>query len=162
MTKIIFNSFSILFVASLITLLFSCKKDKKNDSGNEVETNISSKGETESHNNGQNCMNCHVSGGQGKGIFVVAGSVYDSLQTSNRINGTITLYSAANGSGSSVATIYVDGNGNFFTTETVDFVNGLYPSIKSSNGDVHYMPTSVSNGRCNSCHGVNARKIWVK
>lgn len=155
---------SIVAFVCVATFIFSCKKDKEkeDDPIPETTTNISSIGATESHNNGQNCINCHISGGQGKGIFIVAGSVFDSLQTTNRINGTVTLYSGINGTGSSVATLYVDGKGNFYTTENINFSNGLFPIVKASNGDIRYMPSSVSTGQCNSCHGVNVRKIWVK
>jgi len=147
-------TYKALLLIIVVLLIQSCSRDKA--------TNISAYNDTESHNMGQNCMNCHKPGGKGKGAFQAAGNVYDSLQTTIRTNGTVKLYTGSNGSGSVKATIQVDGNGNFFTTETIDFTGGLYPCITGSNGDVHYMPYSISMGQCNSCHGVNTNKIWLK
>jgi hypothetical protein len=52
----------ILFISLMILFISSCKK-------NENETKISSNGDSESHNMGQNCMSCHVSGEKGEGWF---------------------------------------------------------------------------------------------
>lgn len=138
----------------ILLITQSCQKNN--------ETNISSYNGDESHNMGQNCMHCHNTNGKGRGIFMAAGTVYDSLMTSIRKNGTIRLYSGPNQTGTLRATIEVDGKGNFYTTENIDFAGGVYPTITGNSGDVHYMTSSIPMGQCNSCHGVTTNKIYVR
>ena len=143
-----------IMVISTMVVLQSCKKD-------ENETKISSYNDTESHNIGQNCMNCHYSGGSGEGWFTLAGTVYDSLKTSPYPNTTIKLYSGPNETGNFLGTIEVDGLGNFYTTNQIEFGNGLYPSA-SGNTTTKRMVTPVISGQCNSCHGQSVDRIWTK
>lgn len=147
------NTFKILIISTLGLWITSCEKK-------ENETKISKYNETESHNQGQNCMACHVSGGKGEGYFNVAGTVYDSTLTAYNPNTTVYLYSQQNGQGDLRYTIQVDGLGNFYTTEVIDFGNGLYPVIKSNSGE-RYMSSPISTGACNSCHGYSTSKLWV-
>ena len=101
-----FFSFALL----LVLLTDSCKKE----GGVCGATNISATNGTASHNNGQNCMNCHKDGGSGEGgCFLIAGSVYDSTETVANPNGTVKLFSGLNGTGTLKATLHVDGKGNF-------------------------------------------------
>ncbi len=134
-------------------IISSCKKS------NNV-TNISSTGASESHNMGRNCMTCHKSGGEGKGWFNVAGTVYNSTFNNTYPNGTVYLYTGPNGTGTLKYTIQVDAKGNFYTTESIDFSGGLYPAVKG-NGATQYMNSSISMGQCNSCHGVSQNKIFA-
>ena len=150
----------LMILTMMISTLFlfeSCEKEE--NEGNE--TMISSYNETESHNMGQDCMSCHVQGGDGEGWFVVAGTVYDSLKTSTYPNSTIKLYSGPNGTGNLVTTIEVDGLGNFYTTNSIDFGNGLYTSASGNTTTMH-MNTSITTGNCNSCHGESIDRIWTK
>ena len=143
------------FVAVMLVAQ-SCEK------GEENETKISRNNETESHNNGQNCMSCHKSGGPGEGHFKLAGSVYDSLLVSPKPNGFIKLYTGPNGSGTLKYTVEVDGNGNFYTTEAIDFGgSGLYPSIVGASGQQRFMGSATITGACNNCHNNTEDKIWV-
>ena len=135
-------------------LIISCKK-------NEKATNISSYNETESHNMGQNCMNCHKSGGDGEGIFQAAGTVYDSTLSVTLPNTTVYLYTEQGGNGTLKHTVEVDGLGNFYTTESIDFGDGLYPTIKGATISKH-MSSPITSGQCNSCHGVSTSKLWTK
>ena len=144
-----------LLTASFSVAIISCKKNDK-------QTNISKAGETLSHNMGTNCMDCHKSGGSGKGAFQVAGTAYDSLKIAAFSNVTVRLYSQSNGGGQLVATVYGDANGNFFTTETVDFSADLYPAVEGTSGKIKYMLSSANTGTCNSCHGNSIAKIWTK
>ncbi len=112
------------FVLLGLLVINSCRKE----SGDSKETKISSAGSNNSHNMGQNCMTCHKSGGQGEGVFTIAGTVYDSLKTSTLATSTIKLYTQPNGTGTLKYTIQVDGKGNFYTTENIDFGAGLYPA----------------------------------
>lgn len=151
---IILASFGALF-----TLTSSCTKENENDSSGE--SNISAAGGTKSHNSGQNCMNCHKSGGSGEGSFNVAGTVYNSLLTATYPNAILKLYTQANGGGTLRAAINGDAKGNFFTTAGVDFSGGLYPAITGTSGNVKYMSEPISNGACASCHGSSTAKLWV-
>ncbi len=136
------------------TIISSCKKE-------ENETKISSHNSDESHNAGQNCMNCHRSGGEGEGNFTVAGTIYDSTGTSVNPNGTVKIYSHPNGNGNVLATIEVDAKGNFYTTESIDLSSGTYPSITGASGSTRDMPDITTSGACNSCHGVSQARIWI-
>lgn len=148
-----------IFITTLIALAFtvisSCEKENKN------ETKISSYNDLESHNMGQNCMSCHKQGGAGEGWFTAAGTVYDSLKLNTYPNATVKLYTEPNGNGSLKQTIQVDGKGNFYTTNNIDFGSGLFPVVEG-NTTTKYMNSSISMGQCNSCHGVTREKIWIK
>ncbi len=141
-------SFSVLITPS-------CEKEGKN------EKKISMHGGDESHNMGQNCMECHKSGGDGEGWFNVAGTVYDSTLLSTLANTTIKLYTEADGGGQLKYTIEGDKKGNYYTTEDVNFGDGLFPSVQGPTG-TKYMSTSVKTGECYSCHGVTTDKLWAK
>jgi hypothetical protein len=138
----------------LICVLISCKKNKGT-----IE-NISSHHANESHNMGENCMSCHKSGGSGKGEFQVAGTIYNQEMSAVNPNTTVYLRSEPNGGGEVLYTIEVDNKGNFFTTNTINFGSGLYPSVKGATNSKH-MGQSITNGACNSCHH-NLARIWTE
>ena len=150
------NYLIIIIIASLyasLTLL-SCEGE-----GNERK--VSAYGQTKSHYTGDDCMTCHQSGGEGEGWFTAAGTVYkDTLGTNVFPDVTIKLFAGENGSGGEVGVIEVDGLGNFYTTENINFTDGVFPAVVSDNG-MKYMSTSVNTGRCNSCHGVSTKKLWI-
>jgi hypothetical protein len=146
----------IAFIAIAFLSLQSCKKNDDNGCGN---TNISASGGTKSHNAGVNCMNCHYDGGGGDGCFTVAGTVYNSSETSIYPDATIKLYTQPEGAGQLVATIYGDAYGNFFTTDGVDFTGGLYPVMSGTNGEYEGMYQGITTGACNSCHGISTGKL---
>lgn len=154
------NAIMLMFaVGGLFVTVVSCDDSRRK--GNCDEDKVSAANDDDSHNNGQNCMSCHVSGGKGEGCFNAAGSVYDSLQQNPHTGGYITLYTGPNGTGTIAAKIPVDKNGNFYTTNQINFGTGLYPAATSANGKTKYMGTSIPSGQCNSCHGVSTGKIWV-
>jgi hypothetical protein len=148
---------SLIVFLSLLATSQSCRKESENTG----ETNNSSHNSSKSHNMGQNCMNCHKQGGSGEGWFNIAGSVYDSLKISTYPNATVNLYTGPNGTGSLKYTINADALGNFYTTGSIDFSGGLYPSVQGA-GSTKYMSSVITTGQCNSCHGVTNDKIWVK
>jgi hypothetical protein len=152
-----FYFFSAVLLLSFFLLQTACHREGKSVTMNSINNSSAS------HNNGQNCMNCHKSGGQGggEGWFVVAGSVFMPDKISLNANGNILLYSGANGSGTLVATIQVDGKGNFYTTDAIDFGNGLYPAIQGATGSLQYMGQVTRTGACNGCHGVSTDRLWV-
>lgn len=113
-----------------------------------------------SHNAGQDCLSCHKSGGTGasKGIFTVAGTVYNNnggAQTS----ATVAIYTA--GTNNVQATLATDGLGNFWTTQTIaalvpaagqTLVQGVKAVVQPMGGGSRAMLGVITNGSCNSCH----------
>jgi len=150
------NKISIAFGVLLASIIIiSCEKEGSN------ETKISSSGSTESLNMGQNCMDCHKSGGKGEGRFKLAGTLYDSSLNLTLANGFIELYSQPNGNGNLIIRIAVDGLGNFYTTDNVDLGSGVYPVAISASGKRKYMQSSTNTGACSSCHGNSQTKMWA-
>lgn len=141
-----------------ILIMHGCKKEEEGCGA----TNISAHGKTDSHNAGKNCMSCHVDGGDGKGCFNVAGTVFNQSGSSTAANGTVRLYTGENGTGDLRATIEVDARGNFHTTAGVDFSGGLYPVVANASGTTKHMSDAISNGACNSCHGASTDRITVQ
>lgn len=150
-----------IIIISIGIFIVSCNKDEVSTNNEQGETKISNYNSFESHNTGQNCMGCHKSGGSGEGWFNVASTVYDSLQQTPYANGTVKLFSQANGGGVLKYTIKVDGNGNFYTTQNIDFGTGLFPVVETIN-ETKYMSTAITTGNCTSCHGNITGKIWSK
>ena len=136
-------------------MLTSCEKEGEGEN----ETVISSNGNSESHNMGENCMSCHQKGGEGEGWFTVAGTIYNELNNATVPNGLVELYTGPNGTGTLAYTLEVDGRGNFYSTEKVNFGGGLYPATVGTQSK-RYMSDAVTNGQCSSCHGVSTDKIW--
>lgn len=150
------NTYLLFAFITIGTLLStnSCNKDK-----NCHEYNVSSSTKT-SHNGGQECISCHTNSGKGEGCFNIAGTVY--RENGAPVNqGNIKLYTLPNGQGTLKAKVNIDQSGNFYTTESVD-VQGLYPVVYGENGMVQYMSSPITNGACNSCHGVSTTKIFIK
>jgi cytochrome c553 len=147
----------VLGIACIVASLIATQSCKKNNSS---ETNISATGGNKSHNMGQNCMNCHKSGGQGEGWFNLAGTVYTSSMSSTFSNAIVKLYTGPNATGTLKYTINGDAKGNFYTTETIDFGAGLYPVVQGTNS-TNKMSSAIITGQCNSCHGVSTDKIWT-
>ncbi len=146
--------FVIVFVL-IVNLLQSCEKE------NRIETMISTFNSDESHKNGQNCMSCHFTDGPGEGWFTVAGSVYDSTLNAAYPGVLVKLFTGPNSTGTLIATIETDALGNFYTTEDVNLIEGLYPSVIGEFESAQ-MAGAITSGECNLCHGVSTGKIWAK
>jgi len=142
----------ILTIALSISF-YSCEKEAASSSKN---------ADTKSNGMKDDCSTCHVSGGSGTegGIFTVGGTVWNLALTAVNPNGVVKLYSAANGGGNLVATIEVDGVGNFYTNDKIDFTAGLYPSVTGTSGTTEYMNSTTTTGSCNSCH-TGASRITI-
>jgi len=112
-------------------------------------------------------MDCHQKGAT-QGGFSVAGSIYHFDAVTRYPNGTVYLYSQPKDSlgnindSSKVATIDVDGVGNFYTTHPIDLYQGLYAIVVSPNNDTASMQGPITNGSCNSCHGNSTVNIIVR
>jgi len=134
----------------------SCEKE-----GGENETKISAYHSDDSHNSGKNCMECHISGGSGEGWFTVAGTVYENDKQTPYPNATVRLYSGPGGTGNLKGTIEVDQKGNFYTTESIDFTDGLYATVEGASG-TRAMSMVLDDGACNRCHGSSTDRLWVQ
>jgi hypothetical protein len=137
----------------------TCANDSTTTNGITV---ISSYGAMISHNEGQNCMTCHVSGGTSNAWFVVAGTVYDSTKVNPYPNATVRLYTQPDGQGTLIAEIDADGKGNFYTTTQIDFSQGLYPTVRGINSEYQSMNQFLPNGTCNYCHGTIQPHIYLQ
>jgi cytochrome c553 len=123
--------------------------------------NISHHGGTESHRAGENCISCHREGGDGTGWFTIAGTVYYKGGESVHPNTTVRLFMEPGGMGETVRIVEVDDNGNFFTTEPLDFEPGLYPALYSDSSS-EKKALVTTEGACSSCHGVNVDRLFVE
>ena len=148
----IMKNFSIFFITFILfsfsLFINSCKKNK--DKNCKI-YNVSSSSKS-SHNNGQNCIECHTYGGKGEGCFNVAGSMYNSIDKTPMKSGYINLHTEANGKGTLKAKINVDQSGNFYSSDIGD-VSGLFVSITGTKGEVRFMSQPLTTGACTSCHG---------
>jgi hypothetical protein len=140
----------------MLLVLFSCEKEESGEQKDLTSTSLSS----ESHNNGQDCISCHKSGGRGDGWFNMAGSVYNSTQTVPYITATVELRTSQSGGGTLVKSVEVDQNGNFYTTDSINFGSGLYVSVVGG-VNTKYMSSTITNGACNSCHN-SSNRIWAE
>ena len=139
----------------LMMIIQSCEKEGGNS------TKISQAG-GRSHNAGRNCMNCHASGGEGNGWFNAAGTVYTPDSSSTYTNPVVQLYTQPDSLGNQtlVATINGDASGNFYTTASINFGSGLYPVVVGAHS-TRYMAATITQGACNSCHGVTTARLFV-
>jgi hypothetical protein len=146
----------------ILSLVISCDSitGENDDDDDDFELMSSTHSSMESHNAGQNCMNCHNSGGNGEGIFEIAGTVYEEGTSDVFPNVNIEFYSELNGGGNLLKTLEVDGRGNFYTTDIFDFNSGIYPLVTDGINQNH-MTQIANSGSCNSCHGNSVSNIFL-
>lgn len=150
-----------LLILAITTFMIGCGEkpvDIVND--NNVLNSSQTNGKL-SHHSGENCAGCHKEGGTGKGWFTISGTIYDSIQSKPYPNCEIRLYSGINESGDLIRIIYGDSLGNFFTTENVQFGNGLYPVVYGK-WSIAKMGSQITLGNCNSCHGITTNRIKLR
>ena len=143
--------YRILFSVFLIAIGLSFVECKKWTQKN-TDTQISTHGDNEGHKKGQNCMNCHYTEGNGDGAFSIGGSIYGNV-------GDGMLYLYTDWTSPAIDSVEIDADGNVYTTEPVDFSNGLHVALRSGSGTLRYMNEKITNGQCNLCHGVTEEKI---
>ncbi len=143
--------FTLLFLLLTSALIFiRCQKFIPPEN----ESMTSQAGDGESHNAGQNCMNCHYSEGQGEGWFTVAGTVQG-----NFTGALVHIY--ADSTQSPVKTIEIDALGNFYTTDPIDISAGIFAAIELPDGSLKKMPDQLFTGQCNLCHGVTTGALGL-
>lgn len=142
-----------IFTATILSTVFlSCERD---GSGKCEETNISTATRA-SHNAGETCTKCHTQGEEGNGCFTLAGTAFKKDKSSPLTDAVMVLFNRDENDWSKITgevkRIPIDKSGNFYTTESVNFV-GTYPAIITNNGDTISMGSKLtSSGSCNSCH----------
>ncbi len=139
-------------LAILSTVLFSCERE---GSGKCEETNISTATRA-SHNAGETCTKCHTTGEDGNGCFTIAGTAYKKDKSTPLTDAVMVLFNRDANDWTKITgeveRLPIDKSGNFYTTESVDFV-GKYPAIITKNGDTISMVGKLSSSAsCNSCH----------
>ena len=122
----------------------ACERFQRPDN----EQSASTWGDDESHYFGNNCMDCHYTEGRGEGWFTVAGSASGSNH-----GATVEITSGPQGTGDLIRSVEIDALGNFYTTQSTDFKEGVYVGLRSPNGNIEYMDGYILNGQCNLCHG---------
>ncbi|MEM7162294.1 MAG: hypothetical protein AAF487_07610 [Bacteroidota bacterium] len=141
-----------LALALVFLFVVACEKFSRPDVGPE----ISGHNKSESHNKGLNCMTCHYSEGQAvEGIYSLAGSAFGNTQ-----NADVELYASSSAS-EPFHIIEIDQFGNFYTTEPIEFGDGLFVAVRAENGDISFMQDPIMNGQCNLCHGTNVEERIV-
>lgn len=134
----------VFVIGSVLLSIVACEKFSPPKNVTEISTHESD----DSHEKGNNCMSCHSSAGYGDGFFTVAGSVYG-----NTSNANVEIFENTNGD--PILTVAVDQQGNLYTTEAIDFGDGLYVAVVSAGGDREWMEDKLYNGQCNLCHGTS-------
>ena len=152
MNKILQSSFVIF-----VFIAFDCDLNK--DTSNIIMSNY---GSMDSHNVGEDCMQCHKSDGEAGLEFSIAGSVYDSSLNRPYPNVLITLLSDIDINDIPEEVIEVDGKGNFYSNMPINWQNGLLASV-SNNNQIRNMIGINSDGSCNSCHnGIDLPHINIE
>lgn len=144
----------ILTLSILSILISSCQRS---GTGKCTETNLSTPARA-SHNRGRDCSKCHTYGRDGRGCFTIAGSAFESDTVTPMQNAVMVLFSKdslGNITGSSKP-IPLDKCGNFYTTQSISFLN-KYPAIIRGR-DTSIMLEPLTTGACNSCHSPNDSK----
>ncbi|HEV7779650.1 MAG TPA: hypothetical protein VGO58_00210 [Chitinophagaceae bacterium] len=144
----------IVLVASATLFLLACGKNY----------NTSKHGGNKSHLSGALCITCHAPGGKAKETFTVSGTVYDESRLKVQQRSVVKLYTRAKARGKLIATLYTDDLGNFYTTQKIDFTQGLYPTLSGTPGarkSTRHMSKGITSGDCNSCHGMFTGNLGI-
>ena len=131
------------------------------DVNNTTDIIISTHGSTESHREGEGCMECHINEGDAELWFSIAGTVYDTNLNIPYPNTIVNIFSDIDINDIPIEVLEVDGKGNFYSNIPIDWQNGLFASV-SSNNEIKNMNGIIFNGSCNSCHGVMIPYINVE
>lgn len=146
-----------LFILSLLPiLLFNCDIGKNNS-----DIIRSVYGSTDSHNAGEDCIECHDKNGDTNIEFSIAGTIYRTNTDQAYPNVLLNLYNSVDIEDIPIETIEVDGKGNFYSNIPIDWQIGYYASI-TSDYQMRMMNGIVYNGSCNFCHGVNVALINIE
>jgi hypothetical protein len=130
----------------------------------EIQQNgMESTADGDSHNAGRNCMSCHhEAGNEAYGLWwYIAGTAFKDDHHVANSGGTVELWTQPNRNGEHLYTLKIDRSGNFYTQKIINFKRGFYPVLISPNGDIKAMTTQITEGACNSCHGITENVIEI-
>lgn len=116
-----------------------------------------------SHNAGNNCMACHhdAKNEASEKWWYVAGTTFDQNSSPASAAGVIELWTQPNRTGELIHSLTIDAAGNFYSQKIIDFKGGFYPVAVSNGGKVSAMTSKITEGACNSCHGVTEAVIKI-
>jgi hypothetical protein len=169
---------SYIFFTTALTMCFAAACGKEQDKSSSVAacvigedcyvrdkaaldvSNVSAPGGTKSHNVGQNCLGCHQDKGPGKGLFVIAGSLYKSSDTPWVDGATVKLFSDKART-QLVTSVNADALGNFYSTDKITVpAAGLFVSIFDLNDQkLQDMGSPKISFACNICHAGSAKLV---
>jgi hypothetical protein len=141
-----------VLAAGVVLVLSACGGGSSSPTSGSGGTGGGSSPQGSSHNFGRNCLQCHG--------FSAAGSVAKASGAGNT-GTTVRLTTAPNGGGSVIATLRTDGTGNFYTSQSISYANGLYAEMTGAGGTTVAMKAAITNGGCNSCHGVSTTRLTI-
>lgn len=121
-------------------------------------------GENKSHYQGGRCVTCHTPGSNAKNLITVGGTVYDEVRAQPQKKALVKLYTEPKAQGKLIATLQTDEQGNFYSTQRIDFSKGLFPTLLGTPGvkdDIKHMSRRVFTGDCNGCHGLFEESLGI-
>ena len=148
----------ILKILTLVISIFAYNCDLNNTTSEII---ASVYGSMDSHKAGENCMECHKSGGDAGIAFSIAGTVYDTNLNIVFPNTIVNLIADIDINDVPVEIIEVDGKGNFYSNTPIDWQNGLFTTVSSGN-QIRIMNGIIFQGSCNNCHGVSIPHINIE
>jgi hypothetical protein len=100
-------------------------------------------------NTGKGCVSCHGSGQSPK--MTAAGTLYSSASGGAAVSGATVTITDSKGTKIKMIT---GNSGNFYTSSAISFPATVEVSKCP---DTATMPTTITNGDCNSCHNSSMR-----
>ena len=147
---------TLAFIMTFILIFQTgCKKENE---GSGTSTHYS----TSSGGMSGNCQQCHTPGNGEAAAWTVAGTVFNQDLSTPSPNGTVYIWKVVSGTWKLVASLEVDANGNFYTSNSILPSGSFYPQVEGASGDLESMPVFCTSGSCNRCHGISQPRIWVK
>ena len=155
------NNWSIKKIKQILILVISIVAyncDLNNNNSNII---MSTYGDNESHRAGEKCMECHKIGGDAGIVFSIAGTVYHTNSDLVFPNTSVNLFTEMDLLDIPMEIFEVDGKGNFYSNIPIDWQNGLFTSV-SSGSQINIMNSTIFDGSCNHCHGVDIPHINIE
>ena len=99
------------------------------------------------HQPGSTCLNCHIVGGEAEahGVFTAGITLFKS-NADVQPDATIVLTGT-----NPLITLKNDGNGNYYTSEVINFRSSFIPVVRTAT-NTKQMHSTPPAGTCNSCH----------
>ena len=155
------NNWSIKIIQQILILVISIIASNCDLNKNNSNSIMSTYGSIDSHRAGEDCMECHKSGGDAGIVFSIAGTIYHTNSNIVFSNTSVTLFDDIDVNNIPLEIFEVDGKGNFYSNIPIDWQNGLFVSVSIAN-QVKRMNGTIFDGSCNHCHGVDIPYINIE